>query len=79
MQENMICNRCNIVENISESFTLQQKDEITDINKFVQNHLQLLRDLLGNYFSDLNDFDYKLIRNLFGLIPDFFHTVCKMN
>ena len=46
---------------MSEIFALLQKDEITDINKLVQNHLQSLRDLLRNYFPDLNDFDYKLI------------------
>ena len=52
---------------MSEIFALLQKDEITDINKLVQNHLQSLRDLLGNYFPDLNDFDYKLICNHFAI------------
>ena len=55
-----------IFENISsKNFALLQKDDINDISKFVQNHLQSLRNLLRNYFPGLNDFDYKLIRNLF--------------
>ena len=52
---------------MSKSFGLLQKDEITDISKLVQNHLQSLCDLLGNYFLDVNDFDYQLLRNSLGI------------
>ena len=50
---------------MSKSFALLQKDKITDISKLVQNHLHSLRNLLGNYFPNLNDYNYKLIRNFF--------------
>ena len=36
----MKCCQYDIFENMSKSFALLQKDEITDINKLVQNHLQ---------------------------------------
>ena len=62
----MICRRYDIFENMN---ALLQKDKITDISKLVQKHLQSLCDLLENYFPDLNDFDYKLIRNLFEVDP----------
>ena len=55
-----------------ENFALLQKDEINDITELVQNHLQSLCDLSGNYFPDLNGFDYKLIRNLLGVDPRLF-------
>ena len=52
---------------MNERFALLQKEQIIDISKLLQNHLQSLRDLFGNYFPDLKDFDYKLIRNLYGV------------
>ena len=63
-KEKIICGRQDIFQNMSKSFALLQKDKITVISNLVQNLLQSLRDLLGNYFPDLNDFNYKLIRNL---------------
>ena len=57
---------------MSESFALLQKDEITDENKLVQNHLQSLHDMSENYFTHLNDFDYKLICNTFRVDPGLF-------
>ena len=37
------------------------------MNKLIQNQLQSLCEMLGKYFPDLNDFDYKQIRNPFGV------------
>ena len=63
----MIGGGYDIFENMSASFALLQKDEITDISQLVQNQLQSFRDLLKRYFPNLNDFEYKLISNLFGV------------
>ena len=68
-KEKSICGQYDIFEDMSESFALLQKDETTGIGKLVQNHLQSLRDLLEDYFPDLNDFDYKLICNPFEIDP----------
>ena len=46
-------------------FTAERQNYL--YSRLLQNHLQLLRGLLGNYFPDLNDFDYKLISNLFEI------------
>ena len=59
-------------EHRAKSFAILPKDEVTDISKIQQNHLQSLRDLQENYFPNLNDFEYKLIRNLFGVDPRLF-------
>ena len=79
MEGKIICGQYDIFENMNKSFALLPKDEITDNRKLVQNHLQLLRDLLENYFPDLNDFDFKLIRNLFEVDPRLLPHNCKMN
>jgi len=46
-----------------------QREEITDISELVQNHLVSLHNQLGMYFPDLDDLDYRLIRNPFGVDP----------
>ena len=51
-KEKILCDRYDIFENMNESFAFLQKDEITEISEWVQNLLQSLSDLLGNYFSD---------------------------
>jgi len=54
---------------MSKSFTLLQREEITDISELVQNHLVSLHNQLGMYFPDLDDLDYHLIQNPFGFDP----------
>jgi len=67
--EKIISGRYEIFDSMSESFTLLQREEITDISELVQNHLVSLHNQLGMYFPDLDDLDYRLIRNPFEVDP----------
>ena len=60
---------------MSKSFALVQKYEINDINKLIQNQLQSLCEMLGKYFPDLNDFDFKQIRNPFEVDSRLLHNL----
>ena len=70
-KEKIICGQYDTFEH-EQSFASLQKDQITDISKLMQNHLQPLRDLLKNYSPNLNEFDYKLICKTFGVDPRLF-------